>query len=316
MEEQKNSPEIELDDLKNLEELDNIELPDEPDDLEPEEAAAVAAAEQMYLNEIGQYPLLTQEEEQELGKLIETSTGEELEAAKKKLAESNLRLVVSIAKKYLGHGLPLMDLVQEGNIGLLKAVDKFDYKLGYKFSTYATWWIKQAIIRAIADQSRNIRIPAHVAENINRVLKVQKELTVKLGHEPSEEELAKELNLPVDKVVEMLKTSEDVVSIDTNVGDDDSTLNDFISDDCAKIDEDLLRDILKEEIDNALEGLDEREQEVLKMRFGLEDGTIHTLDEVGKKLNVTKERIRQIETRALRRLKYSDKSERLKDFLD
>ena len=275
------------------------------------------AAEKIYLNEIGTYPLLTAEEEAELGRIIHDESGEKQEAAKKKLAESNLRLVVSIAKKFIGRGLPLMDLIQEGNIGLLKAVDRFDYTMGNRFSTYAAWWIKQSIMRALADQSRNIRVPVHVAESINRLLKDQKELAQKLGHEPTVEELSEETGIPVEKITEMLNSSLDSISIDSSVGEDNSTLQDYISDDQSSNapDFEITQKMLKEELNKALDSLDERERSVLEYRYGLKDGNVHTLEEIGNMYGITRERVRQIESRAIRKLKYTDENHDLKEFL-
>ena len=303
MEEQKDYSEV-------IEDSDVIEI--DPDDLKE-----ALAAEKIYLNEIGTYPLLTAEEEAELGRIIHDESGEKQEAAKKKLAESNLRLVVSIAKKFIGRGLPLMDLIQEGNIGLLKAVDRFDYTMGNRFSTYAAWWIKQSIMRALADQSRNIRVPVHVAESINRLLKDQKELAQKLGHEPTVEELSEETGIPVEKITEMLNSSLDSISIDSSVGEDNSTLQDYISDDQSSNapDFEITQKMLKEELNKALDSLDERERSVLEYRYGLKDGNVHTLEEIGNMYGITRERVRQIESRAIRRLKYTDDNQDLKEFL-
>ena len=286
-------------------------------EIDPDDLKEALAAEKIYLNEIGTYPLLTAEEEAELGRIIHDESGEKQEAAKKKLAESNLRLVVSIAKKFIGRGLPLMDLIQEGNIGLLKAVDRFDYTMGNRFSTYAAWWIKQSIMRALADQSRNIRVPVHVAESINRLLKDQKELAQKLGHEPTVEELSEETGIPVEKITEMLNSSLDSISIDSSVGDDNSTLQDYISDDQSSNapDFEITQKMLKEELNKALDSLDERERSVLEYRYGLKDGNVHTLEEIGNLYGITRERVRQIESRAIRKLKYTDESQDLKEFL-
>ena len=303
MEEQKDYSEV-------IEDSDVIEI--DADDLKE-----ALAAEKIYLNEIGTYPLLTAEEEAELGRIIHDESGEKQEAAKKKLAESNLRLVVSIAKKFIGRGLPLMDLIQEGNIGLLKAVDRFDYTMGNRFSTYAAWWIKQSIMRALADQSRNIRVPVHVAESINRLLKDQKELAQKLGHEPTVEELSEETGIPVEKITEMLNSSLDSISIDSSVGEDNSTLQDYISDDQSSNapDFEITQKMLKEELNKALDSLDERERSVLEYRYGLKDGNVHTLEEIGNMYGITRERVRQIESRAIRKLKYTDDNQDLKEFL-
>ena len=267
----------------------------------------------MYLKEIGRISLLSPEEETELS--IRIAGGDE--AAKNILAESNLRLVVSIAKRYVGRGLLFLDLIQEGNIGLMKAVEKFDYDKGYKFSTYATWWIRQAITRALADQARTIRVPVHMVETINKMARIQRQMTLELNREPSEEELAEKMGISVDKVREVMKISQDPVSLETPIGEeDDSHLGDFIKDERSMSPEEYAtNEILKEEIKNVLLTLQEREQEVLELRFGLVDGTSHTLEEVGKKFNVTRERIRQIEAKALRKLRHPSRAKKLKDFL-
>ena len=267
----------------------------------------------MYLKEIGRISLLSSEEELELS--VRIANGDE--AAKNILAESNLRLVVSIAKRYVGRGLLFLDLIQEGNIGLMKAVEKFDYGKGYKFSTYATWWIRQAITRALADQARTIRVPVHMVETINKMARVQRQMTLELNREPSEEELAEKMGITVDKVREVMKISQDPVSLDTPIGEeDDSHLGDFIKDERSMSPEEYAtNEILKEEIKNVLMTLQDREQEVLELRFGLVDGTSHTLEEVGKKFNVTRERIRQIEAKALRKLRHPSRAKKLKDFL-
>ena len=267
----------------------------------------------MYLKEIGRIPLLSGEEELALS--VRVANGEE--EAKNRLAESNLRLVVSIAKRYVGRGLLFLDLIQEGNIGLMKAVDKFDYDKGYKFSTYATWWIRQAITRALADQARTIRVPVHMVETINKMARIQRQLTLELNREPSEEEIAKKMGITVEKVREVIKISQDPVSLETPIGEeDDSHLGDFVKDINAMTPEEYAtNEILKEEIKAVLETLQEREQEVLELRFGLIDGTSHTLEEVGKKFNVTRERIRQIEAKALRKLRHPSRAKKLKDFL-
>lgn len=267
----------------------------------------------MYLKEIGKIPLLNAEEELALS--VRVAAGEE--EAKNRLAESNLRLVVSIAKRYVGRGLLFLDLIQEGNIGLMKAVDKFDYDKGYKFSTYATWWIRQAITRALADQARTIRVPVHMVETINKMARIQRQLTLELNREPSEEEIAKKMGITVEKVREVIKISQDPVSLETPIGEeDDSHLGDFVKDINAMTPEEYAtNEILKEEIKSVLETLQEREQEVLELRFGLIDGTSHTLEEVGKKFNVTRERIRQIEAKALRKLRHPSRAKKLKDFL-
>ena len=267
----------------------------------------------MYLKEIGRISLLSPEEELKLS--IQIANGDE--DAKQQLAESNLRLVVSIAKRYVGRGLLFLDLIQEGNIGLMKAVDKFDYDKGYKFSTYATWWIRQAITRALADQARTIRVPVHMVETINKMVRVQRQMTLELNREPSEEEIAKKMGISVDKVREVIKISQEPVSLETPIGEeDDSHLSDFIKDKSSMSPEEYAtNEILKEEIKNVLMTLQEREQEVLELRFGLIDGTCHTLEEVGKRFNVTRERIRQIEAKALRKLRHPSRAKKLKDFL-
>ena len=267
----------------------------------------------MYLKEIGKIPLLSADEEMKYS--IAAASGDE--DAKRILAESNLRLVVSIAKRYVGRGLLFLDLIQEGNIGLMKAVEKFDYDKGFKFSTYATWWIRQAITRALADQARTIRVPVHMVETINKMARVQRQLTLELNREPSEEEIAKKMGIGVDKVREVMKISQDPVSLETPIGEeDDSHLGDFIKDERSMSPEEYAtNEILKEEIKSVLLTLQEREQEVLELRFGLVDGTSHTLEEVGKKFNVTRERIRQIEAKALRKLRHPSRAKKLKDFL-
>ncbi len=267
----------------------------------------------MYLKEIGRISLLSPDEETELS--VRIANGDE--DAKNILAESNLRLVVSIAKRYVGRGLLFLDLIQEGNIGLMKAVEKFDYGKGYKFSTYATWWIRQAITRALADQARTIRVPVHMVETINKMARIQRQMTLELNREPSEEELAEKMGITVDKVREVMKISQDPVSLETPIGEeDDSHLGDFIKDERSMSPEEYAtNEILKEEIGNVLLTLQEREREVLELRFGLVDGTSHTLEEVGKKFNVTRERIRQIEAKALRKLRHPSRAKKLKDFL-
>ena len=267
----------------------------------------------MYLKEIGRIPLLSTDEEAEISKRVALDDPE----AKRILAESNLRLVVSIAKRYVGRGLLFLDLIQEGNIGLMKAVEKFDYDKGYKFSTYATWWIRQAITRALADQARTIRVPVHMVETINKMSRVQRQLTLELNREPSEEEIAKKMGVGVDKVREVLKISQEPVSLETPIGEeDDSHLGDFLKDESSLSPEEYTEnEILKEEIKEVLMSLQAREQEVLELRFGLLDGTCHTLEEVGKKFNVTRERIRQIEAKALRKLRHPSRAKKLKDFM-
>ena len=268
----------------------------------------------MYLKEIGKISLLSTEEEMELS--IKVANGDE--EASRRLAESNLRLVVSIAKRYVGRGLLFLDLIQEGNIGLMKAVEKFDYDKGYKFSTYATWWIRQAITRALADQARTIRVPVHMVETINKMSRIQRQMTLELNREPSEEELAKRMEIPVEKVRDVIKISQDPVSLETPIGEeDDSHLGDFIKDESSLSPEEYAtNEILKEEIKSVLETLQPREQQVLELRFGLIDGTCYTLEEVGKRFNVTRERIRQIEAKALRKLRHPSRAKKLKDFMN
>ena len=268
----------------------------------------------MYLKEIGKVPLLSAEEEIELAKKMELGDQE----ARKRLAEANLRLVVSIAKRYVGRGMLFLDLIQEGNLGLIKAVEKFDYRKGYKFSTYATWWIRQAITRAIADQARTIRIPVHMVETINKLIRVSRQLLQELGREPSPEEIAEEMNMPVDRVREILKISQEPVSLETPIGEEeDSHLGDFIQDDNVPVPADAAAfTLLKEQLVEVLGTLTEREQKVLRLRFGLDDGRARTLEEVGKEFNVTRERIRQIEAKALRKLRHPSRSRKLKDYLD
>ncbi len=292
-----------------LEEEENLVLSDE----EITKDININDPVRMYLKEIGRISLLSSEEELDLS--VRIVNGDE--NAKNILAESNLRLVVSIAKRYVGRGLLFLDLIQEGNIGLMKAVEKFDYGKGFKFSTYATWWIRQAITRALADQARTIRVPVHMVETINKMARVQRQMTLELNREPSEEELAEKMGITVEKVREVMKISQDPVSLDTPIGEeDDSHLGDFIKDERSMSPEEYAtNEILKEEIRNVLMTLQEREQEVLELRFGLIDGTSHTLEEVGKKFNVTRERIRQIEAKALRKLRHPSRAKKLKDFL-
>jgi RNA polymerase primary sigma factor len=268
----------------------------------------------MYLKEIGKVPLLSADEEIELAKKMELGD----EEAKKRLAEANLRLVVSIAKRYVGRGMLFLDLIQEGNLGLIKAVEKFDYRKGYKFSTYATWWIRQAITRAIADQARTIRIPVHMVETINKLIRVSRQLLQELGREPTPEEIAKEMNMSEDRVREILKISQEPVSLETPIGEEeDSHLGDFIQDDNVPVPADAAAfTLLKEQLVEVLGTLTEREQKVLRLRFGLDDGRARTLEEVGKEFNVTRERIRQIEAKALRKLRHPSRSRKLKDYLD
>ena len=268
----------------------------------------------MYLKEIGKVPLLSAEEEIELAKRMENGDQE----AKKRLAEANLRLVVSIAKRYVGRGMLFLDLIQEGNLGLIKAVEKFDYRKGYKFSTYATWWIRQAITRAIADQARTIRIPVHMVETINKLIRVSRQLLQELGREPTPEEISEEMGMPVDRVREILKISQEPVSLETPIGEEeDSHLGDFIQDDNVPVPAEAASfTLLREQLVEVLGTLTEREQKVLRLRFGLDDGRARTLEEVGKEFNVTRERIRQIEAKARRRLRHPSRSRKLKDYLD
>jgi RNA polymerase primary sigma factor len=268
----------------------------------------------MYLKEIGRVPLLTPDEEVDLAKRMEAQD----EEAKRKLAEANLRLVVSIAKRYVGRGMLFLDLIQEGNLGLIKAVEKFDYRKGYKFSTYATWWIRQAITRAIADQARTIRIPVHMVETINKLIRVQRQLLQELGREPSPEEIAKEMNISEEKVREIQKIAQEPVSLETPIGEEeDSHLGDFIEDHDARAPaEEASFTLLREQLDEVLKTLTDREQRVLRLRFGLDDGRARTLEEVGQKFGVTRERIRQIEAKTLRKLRHPSRSKKLKDYLD
>ena len=333
-----------------LDDEDEVEV--EKIDLSVPEGVSVEDPVRMYLKEIGKVPLLSADEEIELaqnmedgavatekinvlkGRLDGASEEEKAEIkeeiktlqrdvdkgadAKKRLAEANLRLVVSIAKRYVGRGMPFLDLIQEGNLGLIKAVEKFDYKKGYKFSTYATWWIRQAITRAIADQARTIRIPVHMVETINKLIRVSRQLLQELGREPSPEEIAKEMNMPVERVREILKISQEPVSLETPIGEEeDSHLGDFIKDDNVPVPADAAAfTLLKEQLEEVLGTLTEREQKVLTLRFGLEDGRARTLEEVGKEFNVTRERIRQIEAKALRKLRHPSRSRKLKDYLE
>ena len=283
------------------------------DDVEITKDVNINDPVRMYLKEIGRISLLSSDEERELS--IASAKGDEM--AKNRLAESNLRLVVSIAKRYVGRGLLFLDLIQEGNIGLMKAVEKFDYDKGYKFSTYATWWIRQAITRALADQARTIRVPVHMVETINKMVRIQRQMTLELNREPSEKEIAEKMGITVEKVREVIKISQDPVSLETPIGEeDDSHLGDFLPDiNSMSPEEYATNEILKEEIKNVLMTLQEREQEVLELRFGLIDGTSHTLEDVGKRFNVTRERIRQIEAKALRKLRHPSRAKKLKDFL-
>ena len=283
-------------------------------DLSVPEGVSIEDPVRMYLKEIGKVPLLSAEREIELAKRMEEGD----EDAKKELAEANLRLVVSIAKRYVGRGMLCLDLIQEGNLGLIKAVEKFDYHKGYKFSTYATWWIRQAITRAIADQARTIRIPVHMVETINKLIRVSRQLLQELGREPLPEEIAKELDMPVERVREILKISQEPVSLETPIGEEeDSHLGDFIQDDNVPVPaEAAAQTLLKEQLDEVLDTLTEREQKVLRLRFGMNDGRARTLEEVGKEFDVTRERIRQIEAKALRKLRHPSRSRKLRDYLD
>ena len=336
--------------LLDVDDEDEIEV--EKIDLSVPDGVSIEDPVRMYLKEIGKVPLLSAEEEIELAKNMEAgavakekiailksreenATEEELaeikeeiknlqkdldagDEAKKRLAEANLRLVVSIAKRYVGRGMLFLDLIQEGNLGLIKAVEKFDYRKGYKFSTYATWWIRQAITRAIADQARTIRIPVHMVETINKLIRVSRQLLQELGREPTPEEIAAEMNMPVDRVREILKISQEPVSLETPIGEEeDSHLGDFIQDDNVPVPADAAAfTLLKEQLEEVLGTLTEREQKVLTLRFGLEDGRARTLEEVGKEFNVTRERIRQIEAKALRKLRHPSRSRKLKDYLE
>ena len=299
-------------DMDKLDGEDEIEL--DKIDLSVPEGVSIEDPVRMYLKEIGKVPLLSAEEEIELAKRMENGD----EAAKKRLAEANLRLVVSIAKRYVGRGMLFLDLIQEGNLGLIKAVEKFDYRKGYKFSTYATWWIRQAITRAIADQARTIRIPVHMVETINKLIRVSRQLLQELGREPSPEEIAAEMDIPVERVREILKISQEPVSLETPIGEEeDSHLGDFIQDENVPVPADAAAfTLLKEQLDEVLGTLTEREQKVLRLRFGLDDSRARTLEEVGKEFNVTRERIRQIEAKALRKLRHPSRSRKLKDYLD
>ena len=301
--------EPDIEDLKEVEELKLDEITDTSF-----EGISVDDPVRMYLREIGKIPLLTFDEELDLAKRILEGD----EEAKQKLAESNLRLVVSIAKKYVGRGMLFLDLIQEGNMGLIKAVEKFDYTKGFKFSTYATWWIRQAITRAIADQARTIRIPVHMVETINKLIRTSRNLLQQMGREPTPEEIAKEMEIPVEKVVEIQKIAQDPVSLETPIGEEeDSHLGDFIQDDNVPVPaEAAASTLLKEQLVEVLGTLTEREQKVLRLRFGMDDGRARTLEEVGREFNVTRERIRQIEAKALRKLRHPSRSRKLKDYLD
>ena len=307
-----------LDDDMEMESLDDDEEAElDKIDLSVPEGVSIEDPVRMYLKEIGKVSLLTAEEETELAKRMEEG-GEDGERAKKRLAEANLRLVVSIAKRYVGRGMLFLDLIQEGNLGLIKAVEKFDYRKGYKFSTYATWWIRQAITRAIADQARTIRIPVHMVETINKLVRVSRQLLQELGREPTPEEIAEQMDMPVERVREILKISQEPVSLETPIGEEeDSHLGDFIQDDNVPVPAEAAAfTLLKEQLTEVLGTLTEREQKVLRLRFGLDDGRARTLEEVGKEFNVTRERIRQIEAKALRKLRHPSRSRKLKDYLD
>lgn len=295
-----------------MEEIDEVPMPET--DKELLEGVGMDDPVRMYLKEIGQIPLLTQEEEIQIA--IQMAKGDEL--ARERLAEANLRLVVSIAKRYAGRGMQLLDLIQEGNLGLIRAVEKFDYQKGYKFSTYATWWIRQAITRSIADQARTIRIPVHMVETMNRVIRSSRTLTQELGREPGAAELASYLGMTEEKVKEILKFSQEPVSLETPIGEeDDSHLGDFIRDESIPVPAEAATfTVLQEQLVEVLGTLTEREQRVLRLRFGLEDGTARTLEEVGREFNVTRERIRQIEAKALRKLRHPSRSRKLRDYLD
>ncbi len=303
--------EIDLDDIDE----DDIEISkDELEDLSVPDSVSIDDPVRMYLKEIGKVPLLTNEEELELSQRM--SEGDL--KAKKRLAEANLRLVVSIAKRYVGRGMLFLDLIQEGNLGLIKAVEKFDYKKGFKFSTYATWWIRQAITRAIADQARTIRIPVHMVETINKLIRVNRQLVQDYGRDPSPEEIARELNIPIDKVGEIMKIAQEPVSLETPIGEEeDSHLGDFIQDeDALEPAESATQTLLREQLNEVLESLTAREEKVLRLRFGLDDGRTRTLEEVGQEFNVTRERIRQIEAKALRKLRHPSRSKKLRDFME
>ena len=305
-------PDLFIEEEINLEEEEEIDV--EHLDLSVPEGVSLEDPVRMYLKEIGKIPLLSMEEEIELAKSMELGS----EDARKRLAESNLRLVVSIAKRYVGRGMQFLDLIQEGNLGLIKAVEKFDYTKGYKFSTYATWWIRQAITRAIADQARTIRIPVHMVETINRLVRTSRQLLQELGREPTTEEVAARADLPVERVSEIMKMAQEPVSLETPIGEEeDSHLGDFIQDDNVMVPQDAAAfTLLHEQLMEVLLTLTEREQKVLRLRFGLDDGRPRTLEEVGRQFNVTRERIRQIEAKALRKLRHPSRSKKLKDYLD
>ena len=303
---------IEEPDIEDLEAVEDIKL--DEIDLNNIDGVNIDDPVRMYLREIGRIPLLSYDEELELAKKVLEGD----EEAKQKLAESNLRLVVSIAKKYVGRGMLFLDLIQEGNMGLIKAVEKFDYTKGYKFSTYATWWIRQAITRAIADQARTIRIPVHMVETINKLIRTSRHLLQQLGREPTPEEIAEEMEIPVERVMEIQKIAQDPVSLETPIGEeDDSHLGDFIQDDDSPAPQDAAAyTLLKEQLEEVMKTLTPREAKVLKLRFGLEDGKSRTLEEVGKEFQVTRERIRQIEAKALRKLRHPSRSKKLKDYMN
>ncbi len=295
-------------------EIEDIQIAEEDLDISIPEGISIDDPVRMYLKEIGKVPLLSADEEIVLAQRMEEGDIE----AKRRLAEANLRLVVSIAKRYVGRGMQFLDLIQEGNLGLIKAVEKFDYRRGYKFSTYATWWIRQAITRAIADQARTIRIPVHMVETINKLIRVSRQLLQELGREPQPEEIAKEIGMSVEKVREIMKISQEPVSLETPIGEEeDSHLGDFIPDDDAPAPAEAAAfTLLKEQLIDVLDTLTAREEKVLRLRFGLDDGRARTLEEVGKEFNVTRERIRQIEAKALRKLRHPSRSKKLKDYLD
>lgn len=314
LDEEEIEPDLFLEEVMEEEEEEEEEITVDPMDLSVPDGISLADPIRMYLKEIGKIPLLSTEEEIELAKRMEKGD----EEARKKLAEANLRLVVSIAKRYAGRGMQFLDLIQEGNLGLIKAVEKFDYRKGYKFSTYATWWIRQAITRAIADQARTIRIPVHMVETINRLIRTSRQMVQELGREPTPEELAKKLDMPVERVREIKKISQDPVSLETPIGEEeDSHLGDFIQDDNVMVPADQATfTLLHEQLMESLETLTEREQQVLRLRFGLDDGRPRTLEEVGRVFHVTRGRIRQIEAKALRKLRHPSRSKKLKDYLD